>query len=75
MSVSSYERACVGLGREFASCSQARPVKPGAHRSNRNLERGGDLLVAQLCKRVEEQRVPLTRTHCSEGARELSIES
>ncbi len=38
-----------------------RPVKPRAHRPDRDVECTGDLLVAEVGQRVEEQRVPLPR--------------
>lgn len=45
----------------------ARPVKPCAHRPDRDLERRCDLLVAEAGERVEEQRV-LSRAHRRKSA-------
>ena len=53
------ERECVRLRRELASCDLARPVKPCAHRPDRDVERERDLLVAEVGERVEEQRIAL----------------
>ena len=53
-------------------CGQTRPVKPRAHGPDRDIECTGDLVVAEVGQRVEEQRVPLPRRHSSECSGQLS---
>src|SRR5262249_41343677 len=67
------KRRNVCLLGEDALCGLARPVKQGAHRSDRDIKRQGDLLVAEVGERVEEERVPLWQRHRCESTREPRV--
>ncbi len=69
------ERENLRLRREYASRGQARPVKPRAHRPDRDIERESDLLVAEVGEGVEEQCIPLSRAHRRESTCQPSVES
>jgi hypothetical protein len=49
-------------------------VKPRAHRSDRDVESKSDLLVTEVRKGIEEQRIALARAHRRKSARQPSIE-
>ena len=54
---------CVRFRRELASCDLACPMKPCAHRPDRDVECERYLLVAEGRQREEEQRIALPGTH------------
>ena len=59
---------------EFTLCGRARPVEPRADRSDRDVECKSDLLVAEVCEGIEEQRIALARAHRRKSTRQPSIE-
>jgi hypothetical protein len=60
---------------EYASRGQARPVKPRAHRPDRDIESESDLRVAELSEGVEEQYLPLAWAQRRESTCQPSVES